>query len=112
TERTTWLFKNSLRYQINPDWRFLGKLDHSRSESSQGEFYDGRYTEAVAGYAYRPIGHDRLNALLKYTYFYNLPSAGQETGSSATTFIQKSHIFSVDTIYDLSARWSVGGKYA
>ncbi|HEX5514801.1 MAG TPA: flagellar motor protein MotB [Gammaproteobacteria bacterium] len=113
SERTTWLLKNSIKYQINPDWRFIGKLDHSRSESSQGEFYDGRYTEAVAGYGYRPIGHDRLNALLKYTYFYNLPSAGQVTGSSsATSFIQKSHIFSVDTIYDLTERWSIGGKYA
>jgi hypothetical protein len=27
-------------------------------------------------------------------------------------FIQKSHIFSIDTIYDLSRRWSLGGKYA
>jgi hypothetical protein len=31
--------------------------------------YDGGYTEAVVGYAYRPVNHDRLNALAKYTYF-------------------------------------------
>ena len=27
-------------------------------------------------------------------------------------FIQKSHIFSIDAIYDLTRRWSLGGKYA
>ena len=113
TERTTWLTKNSLKYQINPDWRFVGKFNYSESTSSQGEFYDGSYTEAVAGYAYRPVANDRLNTLMKYTYFYNLPSAGQVTiANSAVEFIQKSHIFSLDMIYDLTPRWTVGGKYA
>jgi hypothetical protein len=113
TERTTWLTKNSLKYQLNPDWRFVGKFNYSLSESSQGEFYDGTYTEAVAGYAYRPVANDRLNTLMKYTYFYNMPSAGQVTiANSAVEFIQKSHIFSVDMIYDLTPRWTIGGKYA
>lgn len=113
SERTTWLTKNSLKYQITPDWRFVGKLDHAESESSLGEFYDGSYTEAVAGYGYRPVRHDRLNALLKYTYFYNLPSPGQVTvENTAAAFIQKSHIFAADVIYDLTPRWSMGGKYA
>ena len=113
SERTTWLTKNSLKYQLTPDWRFIGKVNYSQSESSLGEFYDGSYTEAVAGYAYRPVANDRLNTLLKYTYFYNMPSAGQVTiANSAVEFIQKSHIFSVDMLYDLSPRWTVGGKYA
>lgn len=113
SERTTWLTKNSLKYQLNPDWRFIGKLNHSESESSLGEFYDGSYTEAVAGYAYRPVANDRLNTLLKYTYFYNMPSAEQVTiENTAVEFIQKSHIFSVDMLYDLTPRWTIGGKYA
>jgi flagellar motor protein MotB len=113
TERTTWLTKNSLKYQITPDWRFVGKLDHSVSESTQGEFYDGSYTELVAGYGYRRVENDRLNTLVKYTYFYNLPASTQETvANSAAEFIQRSHIFSFDAIYDLTPQWSVGGKYA
>ena len=32
------------------------------------------------GYAYRPVRHDRLNALLKYTYFYNVPAPEQSVG--------------------------------
>lgn len=113
SQRTNWLTKNSLKYQINPDWRFVSKLNYSQSKSSLGEFYDGTYTEAVVGYGYRPVADDRWNTLLKYTYFYNLPSAGQVTvANTAAAFIQKSHIFSVDTLYDLNSSWTVGGKYA
>jgi flagellar motor protein MotB len=112
-ERQTWLTKNSVKYQFTPDWRFIGKLNYSDSKSSLGEFYDGRFIEAVAGYGFRPVSHDRLNALAKYTYFYNLPTADQVTiANTAAEFIQKSHVFSVDSLYDLTARWSVGGKIA
>jgi hypothetical protein len=113
TERTTWLFRNSFKFQLTPDWRVVGKLNHSFSDSSLGEFFDGGYTEAVVGYAYRPVRNDRLSALAKYTYFYNFPTTGQEgSQNTAAEFIQKSHIAAFDLTYDLSADWSIGGKYA
>ena len=113
SERVTWLLKNSLKYQLNPDWRLIGKLNYSTSESSMGDFYDGDFTEAVLGYAYRPVAHDALNTLIKYTYLYNLPSVDQTTiSNTAAEYIQKSHIISFDTVYDLTQRWSLGGKYA
>lgn len=113
SQRTNWLTKNSLKYQINPDWRFISKLNYSQSKSSLGEFYDGTYTEAVFGYGYRPVANDRVNTLVKYTYFYNVPSSGQVTvANTAAAFIQKSHIFSMDTLYDLNSSWTIGGKYA
>jgi hypothetical protein len=111
--RTTWLLKNSLKYQLSPDWRLIGKLNYAHSESSQGQFYDGDFTEAVLGYAYRPVHNDRLNALLKYTYFYNVPAADQLSPSgSGSGVIQRSHIAAADVMYDLTPRWTVGGKYA
>jgi len=113
TERTVWLFRNNFKYQLNPDWRVLGNLNHSFSDSSLGEFYDGGYTEAIFGYAYRPVRHDRLSALAKYTYFYNVPTTDQlGAQGSAAEFIQKSHIAAFDLTYDLTTRWSLGGKYA
>jgi len=113
TERTTWLFKNSLKYQINPSSRLLGKLNHSSSDSSLGTFFDGGFTEAVLGYAYRPVYNDRLNALVKYTYFYNVPTSDQiGLQNIAAEFIQKSHIAAVDLTYDITPRFSIGGKYA
>jgi len=91
----------------------IGKLNVSRSDSSAGEFFDGEFVEAVVGYGHRPVENDRWNTLFKYTYFYNLPAPEQEIadGSSAD-FIQKSHVLSADTIYELTPEWSIGGKVA
>jgi len=112
-EMTTWLFRNNFKLQLTPDWRLLGKLDHSVSDSSFGDFYAGGYTEAVVGYAYRPVRNDRLNAIAKYTYFYNVPTMGQVgLQNTAAEFLQKSHIAALDVNYDLTANWSVGSKYA
>jgi flagellar motor protein MotB len=112
-EMTTLLFRNNFKLQLTPDWRLIGKLDHSVSDSSLGEFYAGGYTEAVVGYAYRPVKNDRLNAIVKYTYFYNVPTTGQVgLQNTAAEFLQKSHIAALDMTYDLTANWSVGGKYA
>jgi len=112
-DRTTWLMRNSVKYKLDADWRLIGKLNWSQSESSLGAFYNGDFTEAVFGTAYRPVSNDRLNMLFKYTYFYNLPSVDQLTiVNTAAEYIQKSHIFSLDATYDLTSRWSIGGKYA
>ena len=120
--RTSWLMKNNLKYQVDSDWRFLAKANFSESTSTLGDLYSGNFTEIVAGYGYRPIDNDRWNTLFKYTYFYNVPFGdlsatdpltGQVVGSSSIIdFIQKSHILSFDTVYDLTERWSLGGKYA
>jgi flagellar motor protein MotB len=113
TQMSLWLFRNNFKFQLTPDWRVIGKLDHSVSDSSLGDFYGGGYTEAVVGYAYRPVRNDRLNALLKYTYFYNVPTPDQlGFQNTAAEFLQKSHIAALDVTYDLTAHWSVGSKYA
>ena len=113
TSRVTTLYKNSLKYQLNPNWRLIAKLNHSTSTSSLGEFYNGNFTEAVIGYAYRPVENDNLNMLFKYTYFSNLPAKDQVTlNNTAAEYIQKSHILSFDFTYDISKSWSLGGKYA
>jgi flagellar motor protein MotB len=113
TKRTSWLLKNSFKYQMTADGRLIGTFNYSQSDSSQGTFYDGSYTEAVIGYAYRPVNFDRLNALVKYTYFYNLPAVDQVTATgTATSTIQRSHIAAIDVMYDLTSRWTLGGKYA
>ena len=113
TERTTWLFRSNFKYQLSPGSRLLGNFDHSTSDSSLGTFYDGGFTEAAFGYAYRPVRNDRLNLLAKYTYFYNVPTSDQVTLQNiAAEFIQKSHVGSLDLTYDVKRWFSIGGKYA
>jgi len=113
-EQITWLFKNSFRYLLNPDWRLIGKLNYSNSKSpQQSGIYNGEFQEYVIGYGYRPVRNDRWNTLFKYTYFYNIPSSGQVNArGTSNDFLQKSNIISIDSIYDISRRWSIGGKYA
>src|SRR5258706_5916242 len=83
------------------------------SNNSQGQFYDGGFTEAVIGYGYRPVLSDRLDVLAKYTYFYNMPTTGQvPPQDTAAQFIQKSQIASFDVTYDLTQQVAIGGKYA
>jgi flagellar motor protein MotB len=113
SKRTSWLLKNSFKYQVSQDGRLIGKFNYAVSDSSLGDSFSGDYTEAALGYAYRPVRNDRLNALLKYTYFFNVPAADQVTGANtASDHIQRSHIGAVDVMYDLTSRWTVGGKYA
>lgn len=113
SERSTWLFRNNAQWQMNEDGRLLAKFNHAISDSSQGDFFDGGFTELVLGYAFRPVLHDRFNALVKYTYFYNVPTTDQvgQNGSS-TQFTQKSHIASIDLSYDVTKDFTLGTKYA
>ncbi len=111
-DRTAWLVRNSFAYQANPSWRLLGKFNLSSSDSSAGSFYSGDFVEGVFGAAYRPVNGDKWNSLFKYTYYYNLPSAGQKTATNPVAdYIQKSHVISFDAIYDLAHWLSLGGKY-
>ena len=71
---------------------------------------DGRFAEADIGLAYRPVSNDRLNMLGKYTYLYDLDSAGQANAYNDTD--ERSHVVSVEGIYDLTRRWELGAKLA
>lgn len=111
--RTSWLMRNNLAYQVNPNWRAQGRLDFAFSESDLGTTLNSDYTEAVLGFGYRPVNNDRLNLLAKYTYLMDLAPFDQFTASGAQgQNQQRSHILSLDAIYDLSTRWTIGGKYA
>jgi hypothetical protein len=134
TRTTSWLMKNSLGYQVDPDWRFLGRLNFATSQATQPGEADPDYAEAVASFAYRPVNNDRWNTLFKYTYLSNTPPNSQSTtaaplaantavlvGSvfgqlgptgSLADYAQKSNVLAVDTIYDASRWISIGAKYA
>ncbi len=111
-ERKTWLMRNNVSFAIDEDWRALAKLNFSLSETTQGDFYDGDFTELVLGLAHRPVDNDRWNSLFKYTYFEDVPSPGQLSAQNQRLdYSQKSHVLSADFTFDARPWLSIGGKY-
>ena len=111
-DRTTWLMRNTASVEANENWEMLGRFNFAISDSDQSDFLDADFVEAVLAAAYRPTDNDRFNALLKYTYFEDLAPAQQiSAGGTQNIARQKSQIFSVDGIYDLTEKLSIGGKY-
>jgi hypothetical protein len=110
-DRETFLFSAGLTAQTSVDWRLLASVDGVISNAST-DTLDGKYAEASLGYAYRPVETDRLNALLKYTFLYDLPGADQVTVNGTTKGpSQISNILSADISYDLNKIVTVGAKY-
>ena len=108
---TAYYFAARFNHAINPDWRFVATADAVISDASEST-RDGDYVEASIGYAYRPVADDRLNALVKYTYLYDLPGPDQVTfDGSADGPSQRSNIFSLDASYDVTEMLTLGGKY-
>jgi len=112
-ERDAYLVRNNLSYKMNPDWRAQLRVDIAISNSSVDDSLNSDYSEALLGFAYRPIDNDKFNALLTYNYLYDLAPAEQFTASyQQNDYQQRSHVVAVDMNYDLTARWTIGGKVA
>ena len=111
--RRNWLVRNHLAYRLNPNWRMRVQLDFAFSDSKASNSLDADFTDVVIGYAYRPVNNDRFNALLEYKYLADQSPNDQFTSAGLQSeFEQRSHVFAADATYDLTPRWSIGGKYA
>jgi outer membrane protein OmpA-like peptidoglycan-associated protein len=111
--RESWLVRNNFSYQVSPNWRTQLRVDLAISDSSNGNALNSDFTEALLGFAYRPVENDKLNALFTYNFLEDLAPSEQFTGSGVQNdYQQRSHVFAVDANYDLTARWTVGGKIA
>ncbi len=112
-ERETWLLYNTISQKMSDDWRFIGKFNTAINTKTVGDYVDGNFTEAVTGFAYRPVANDRLNALVKYTYFEDIPSPGQKLPNGVSLgYAQRSHVGAIDLAYDILPWLTIGGKYA
>ena len=108
--RTTWLVRNNLSYQTTEDWRLTAQADFAISNTG-GDISDTDFFELGLGYAYRPVDNDRLNLLFSYEYLQDETSPEQLAGTSSfSDFEQRSHVLSVDAIYDLVPKLSIGGS--
>ena len=97
--------------RISDDWRLLGNLDVVSSYGIGLDHEAGDYIEGSIGYAYRPVDHDRFEALARYTYLHDLAGLPRGDGDTSTLEpVQISHIASIDGSLRVTPRLEVGGK--
>jgi len=109
----TELTRNSLTYQIAPDWRIFGKLNWSQTDGAADSTLLAAYHEIVIGAAWRPVRDDRWNTLFKFTILDDQPSVAQINAPGNTIdYAQQSQVFDVDTTYQATSWFAVGAKYA
>ncbi len=108
---TSYLLSSGFGIKTSDDWRMIGNVNAVVSQATTTT-RDGAYVEGSLGFAYRPVENDRLNALFKYTYVYDLPGADQiSVGGTLNGPSQMSNILSADANYDLNNIFTIGGKY-
>jgi outer membrane protein OmpA-like peptidoglycan-associated protein len=107
------LTRNSLSYQIVPDWKLFGKFNWSKTDGPSNPSLDASFHEVVIGAAWRPIKDDRWNALMKFTILDDVPSQAQvSTAGNTIDYAQQSRVFDIDATYQAWKWVSLGVKYA
>ena len=107
-DRQTLLLSGFYERQTSDDWRLIGSFDAIFADADTDNLRDGTYVEAQLGYAYRPVDNDRLNALVSYTYLYDLPGADQvNVDGNANGPKQRSHILNMALSYDLNQQFTL-----
>jgi flagellar motor protein MotB len=109
----TELTRNSLTFQIDPDWRLFTKFNWSETNGQANTTLNAAYHEFVVGAAWRPITNDLWNTLFKFTILDDQPSGAQVSSAGNTVdYAQHSQVFDVDSTYQWVRWMSIGVKYA
>lgn len=111
-DQTVWLFRNDFSYAVDPSWTAMARFNIARANNDGTSIRAAEFVEADGGVAYRPVNNERLNALVRFTYFEDKGPAGQITGSGQIESPkQLSKIASIDVNYDISEKLTIGAKY-
>ncbi|MBK9432544.1 MAG: hypothetical protein IPN50_09045 [Sphingomonadales bacterium] len=111
-QQTVWLFRNSVDYAVDPDWRAIGRLNFAFADEGSPSVNAANFVEGVVGMAFRPVENERVNGLVRLTYFRDLGPIGQVTGGGTTESPKQiSKVANIDFNFNLSERLTLGLKY-
>ena len=95
-------------------WSLLGQLDYAHTSGSGADL--ANYQEFAFGFAYRPVRNDRFNLFGKVTYIGGLEPDSQfistSNGDITNDYEQKSVVYAVEGVYEISSKWEVAFKAA
>lgn len=109
-DKRQYLVYNSIEGKLTPEITLFTKIEFSQTRNLTTDNVDASYKEFVVGGAYRPIMHDRLNLMARYTYLEDKAPAGQEDKSDIEE--ENAHVFSAEGIYDVNEYWQMVEKIA
>jgi hypothetical protein len=107
--RVQYLTSNLIEFKLRPDLTALGKYRYSRTRDTVAGADEAAFEERSIGLAFRPVAHDRFNALSKYTRLEDLrPSAPGAGAAKATT-----EVASLEWSFDInrSLEWVEKGAF-
>jgi len=79
-DRLQWFFKDTVDWKINQDYSFAVRFNRSDTNQFPGGASfnnDASFTELNVGVAYRPVDHNRLNVLTRYTWLQEIGAESQ-----------------------------------
>jgi len=103
-----WLTSNTVEFKATEGLRLLSKINYSKTEDQLTGDDAARLAEGSFGFAYRPVGTYRWALLGRYSYLEDLVAPQQVINRPD----QRSHIGSLEALYNLNARWEFGLKLA
>ncbi len=106
--REQWVTTNRLDWRANTDLKLSTKINYARTDEHDEKAKDSQLVEAGIGAAFRPAQSQKLEWLGKWNYLYDLPSAAQSSDLSD----KRSHIFSLEGIYQAHKKWTYSAKLA
>lgn len=106
-----WVTTNRFKYRYSDSLTWQGKFYYSITRDKTNNEDDARFVESSLGFAYRPVDNDRWNILGKYSYIEDLTPISQQDDED-DTYDEKSHVLSLEGIYQISRNWEAGVKAA
>ena len=109
-DKRQYLIYMGLEGKVNDNTTLFTKVNLSQTKNTTTGRTDAMYKELVFGGAYRPIDHDWLNLIGKYTYLEDDSPASQSDISGIDK--EKAHVLAGEAVIDLNERWQLSEKFA
>jgi hypothetical protein len=108
-EREQWVTTNRLLHKFNESFRIAARFNYSDTDDELDATAGAKFIEGNLGFAWRPWNSTRYALLGKYTYLYDV-SALEQTGDNVAFYDQRSHVLSLEGVYNPSSAWEFAAK--
>ena len=107
-DRDQWVTSNAFEVKLSRDFTFQGRFNYGVTTDNLTNVEESIYDERSFGFAYRPLNHDWINALARYTKVRNLSPMSQVL----TQDDREDQVFAFQIAIDLNRHLTLTEKLA